>query len=368
MDRAKTAIQAQPEIKQLQTFARNLRQWLIESLAEDDRQAVSESRIRTLLRAANLVDVSLLRDFEQLMEQETAVRVMLYDLLRETGLAEEVQLDAITAEEGQETAVPWLSLILTAFAWQQNYPPHLLDPLNLPPHYTPAGLVLSRTATFLRQQVGRSATSRERIARKLTPEPDKPDARPAPLSETTSTTRPLIPVRYPEIARETVRLTSDELPPEQTAVRGDPITITPADLPAPPQPPPSPATTPNPAIAQTFVAAIRKRFGRSSPQPMLMTRLHVVVQTQPDGPPLPGLQVKVWCKSVSGSVAGVTDENGRFQAQLPVPRQGSLTYHVQIIWPRNLGGEKEEKAISLNADRTTFTLPFYRQYPTHTTT
>ena len=41
--------------------------------------------------------------------------------------------------------------------------------------------------------------------------------------------------------------------------------------------------------------------------------------------------------------------------------QSGLTYDVQVTWPRDVGGDVERKSITLNADRTIFTLPFYRQ-------
>jgi hypothetical protein len=38
-----------------------------------------------------------------------------------------------------------------------------------------------------------------------------------------------------------------------------------------------------------------------------------------------------------------------------------LTYDVDLTWPRDFGGETERKAITMNADRTRFTLPFYHR-------
>jgi hypothetical protein len=38
-----------------------------------------------------------------------------------------------------------------------------------------------------------------------------------------------------------------------------------------------------------------------------------------------------------------------------------LTYDVDLNWPREMGGETERKSITLNADRTRFTLPFFHQ-------
>jgi hypothetical protein len=91
------------------------------------------------------------------------------------------------------------------------------------------------------------------------------------------------------------------------------------------------------------------------------TKLHVVVQEYPDGPGLYGLQVRVSCKGIRSYVAGTTDRQGNFVAELPVRLHEGLTYDVDVTWPRDFGGETERKAITMNADRTRFTLPFYHR-------
>jgi hypothetical protein len=60
-------------------------------------------------------------------------------------------------------------------------------------------------------------------------------------------------------------------------------------------------------------------------------------------------------------VAGVTDDDGEFRAELPVPADKGLTYNVTVTWPREYGGDAERKSITLHADRTRFELPFYRK-------
>jgi hypothetical protein len=60
-------------------------------------------------------------------------------------------------------------------------------------------------------------------------------------------------------------------------------------------------------------------------------------------------------------VAGTTSREGKFTCELPVPEATGLTYDVDLSWPREMGGETERKSITLNADRTRFMLPFFRQ-------
>jgi hypothetical protein len=67
----------------------------------------------------------------------------------------------------------------------------------------------------------------------------------------------------------------------------------------------------------------------------------------------------VSCKGIKSFVAGTTDRNGRFLAELPVKKHEGLTYDVDVTWPREKGGETERKSMTLHADRTEFTLPFY---------
>ena len=56
-----------------------------------------------------------------------------------------------------------------------------------------------------------------------------------------------------------------------------------------------------------------------------------------------------------------TDRDGTFLCELPVRLHTGLTYDVDVTWPRDEGGDTERKSITLNADRTEFTLPFYRK-------
>jgi hypothetical protein len=104
--------------------------------------------------------------------------------------------------------------------------------------------------------------------------------------------------------------------------------------------------------------AIRQMLGQEE---MTTTKLRVLVQEHPDGPGLYGLQVRVTCAGIKSYVAGTTDRDGKFVCELPVRMQTGLTYDVEITWPRDKGGDGERKSITLNADRTEFTLPFYRK-------
>jgi hypothetical protein len=98
-----------------------------------------------------------------------------------------------------------------------------------------------------------------------------------------------------------------------------------------------------------------------SHEQLASTKLSVLVQQFPDGPGLYGLQVRVTCKGVKSYVAGTTDRDGKFVCELPVRVDSGLTCDVEITWPRDEGGDIEQKSITMNADRTRFNLPFYRQ-------
>ncbi len=371
---------------QLPSFAGHLYNWLMTTLDPATDEDFQLSRAKAMLRAASVVDRPLLIDFERLMGDNTAVRVAIADLLETTGLGQETavsQWPGMPATE-VEDGPPWLALIVAAFAWKNGYPLAQLDPAAPPAPYSPAGQVLQRAGHFIRRQVQRTATERGQLARHLAYRPDTA----APRLDEMSTDEPNpptpphfrapIPVRYPEVARETLRVTPDEPTGPVTAVpRADPITITSDDLsPPPPTPtrmppiriernqatptrPARPRVT-QPGTATSFGHAARRKFSRSQER-LVTTKLRVVAQEYPDGPGLAGLQVKVRCKGIHSFVAGTTNQDGRFLCQLPVRIRSGLTYDVEIIWPRDFGGDSETKSITLNADRTEFTLPFYRR-------
>ena len=55
--------------------------------SEEDVPSFTESRAKALLRASDVLDDPTLHDFLRLMENTTAVRIALYDLLESTDLA-----------------------------------------------------------------------------------------------------------------------------------------------------------------------------------------------------------------------------------------------------------------------------------------
>jgi hypothetical protein len=392
-DAAKNLVQALPDNDHLLQFAENLRQWLVADLnrSEEPVPDFTESRAKALLRAADQLDDPTRHSFDRLLENETAVRVALFDLLQESELAGEESVAALAATSGAQQfpeAVSfddWLSLLVAAYAWKSGYPLFQLDPATPPDPYSPAGQVLKRSAYFVRRQVQRSATERDKLGRQLaysemdgTPDLDRlqADGTIAPLPPHY---RSPIPVKYPEISSETIQVDPERSDEPAGVTRGEPITITDGDLEPPREQPinrepiqisdtenASPTTTrvvtPDAAISSgsAFSRSVRKRYGRGK-QSMKTTKLIVIVQEYPDGPGLYGLQVRVSCKGIKSSVAGTTSREGKFNCELPVPETTGLTYDVDLSWPREMGGETERKSITLNADRTRFTLPFFHQ-------
>lgn len=393
-DSAQQLIQSIPDHDRLLIFGEQLGAWLVADLntsAEEAAPPFTGSRAKALLRTAEVADEAVLRDFFALLEQPAAQRVALYDLLGDAELAGEEPVQAfatVGAASSMASAQPldWLVLAIAAFAWQRQYPLYQLDPDSPPERYSPAGQILTRAAQFMRRQVQRSATERDKLARLLTPRPGQAASLEnmeagGPVAPLPPHYRSPIPVRYPEVARETLQVDPDEetpapaqrgepltiaeddLPPEPRAERMPPITITREQVqpPSPPSPvPPTGVLMPASATSSRpgLTVALRQMFGNEE---LKTTRLHVVVQEYPDGPGLHGLQVKVSCKGIRSYVAGTTDREGSFVAELPVRLVEGLTYDVEVTWPRDFSGETERKAITLNADRTRFTLPFYHR-------
>ncbi|MCZ7671019.1 MAG: hypothetical protein M5U34_29670 [Chloroflexi bacterium] len=245
----------------LALFAQRLRDWLMAASAHEAEETspstqpgasvFTESRAKALLKATNATDDATLNDFARLIEQETAVRLALHDIIKHSGLKDNDEVTALAAVANQSaiqhppSAIDWLSLSMAAFAWKSGYPLNQLDPATPPEPYSPAGQAVKRTAHFLRQQIQRSATERDKLARKLAfSETVTADTTPNLDSLPTSTVqpplppyyRPPIPVNYPEIARDTVSIHEDEPTPEPapTPSRSASITITEDDLnPAP---------------------------------------------------------------------------------------------------------------------------------------
>jgi hypothetical protein len=385
--------------EQLESFTGRLSGWLSDELSPLGSKTghYGESRAKALLRSADAVDEATLKDFATLMQNVPARRVALYDLLVSARMAEDAEVAALVAlstQQGETSPTAWISLVTAAFAWKGGYSLHQLDPASPPDPYSPAGQVLKRASHFVRQQLLRSATERDRLARQLT----RPvgasraleDLTPPeePIAPLPPHFRPPIPERYPEVASETLQVDPDAHVPETAPTLGEPLVITeeelsggdntstdpvrmppititadqvnPAQL-SPPSPLPStgvivPSSSGQPRPSLTM--ALRQMFGQEE---LASTKLFVIVQKYPDGPVLFGLQVRVFCKGIKSYVAGTTNREGKFACELPVRVNSGLTYDVEITWPRDEGGEVERKSITLNADRTQFTLPFHRQ-------
>ena len=390
-------IQIIPNTDHLTFFAERLLAWLVTDLNRSDEAVpeFTESRARALLRASDLLDDPTRHSFERLMEQETAVRIALYDLLKESELSEsdEVVALAATTAASDLNEVPedikWLSLAVASFAWKSGYALYQLDPAAPPDAYSPAGQVLKRAAAFVRQQVLRSATERDKMGQELIYNAETISRRTETLEDLEAAEtqaplpphyRPPIPVRYPEMTRDTLQVDAEDNQNAPEVTRGDPIKITrdelttaePAETHRAPiqitsdqiqtqQAAPTQVVTPNATVApgSSFANSVRKRFARSK-EAMKITKLRVRVQEHPDGPGLYGLQVRVTCKGIKSHVAGTTTREGSFVCELPVPEHSGLTYDVDVTWPRDMNGEIERKSITLNADRTEFELPFYR--------
>lgn len=391
-------IQLMPDKDHLNLLAARMRAWLVADLNRSDEPVpeFTESRARALLLVSDLLDDPTRHSFERLMVQEAAARIALYDLLAESELADNDEIAALAAATAASNVdeatgdVAWQSLSVASFAWKSGYPLFQLDPASPPGAYSPAGQVLKRAASFIRQQVQRSATERDKLGKKLMFKESAGAAGPPSLDELANQVpaaplppyyRPPVPVKYPEIDSRTIQvdaqgddqaaavtrgepiiITADDLAPsEVTAGRRVPIQITPEQT-QPQSSSPTRVVTPNATVApgSSFAESVRKKFARSR-ESMKVTKLRVKVQDYPDGPGLYGLQVRVTCQGIKSHVAGTTTNAGTFVCELPVPEQSGLTYDIDVTWPRELDGDIERKSITLNADRTEFTLPFYRR-------
>jgi hypothetical protein len=388
---------------QIATFAARLKAWLAEDQAQAGEQetAFSESRARALLRATNLIDDATLQDFADLVSEEIGSRVALYDLLNQSGLSEvpgPATLSQLPADDNS-ISIDWLSLATASFAWKSGYYLEMLDPASPPGPHSPAGQVLTRTAHFVRSQVQRSPTERDRLGQRLAQPPsgvptlDEMNHTDAQIAPVPPHFRTPIPENFPEIASETLTVNPNQPVDNPPITVGQPLTITESELtesedsrpeserlPAisitndqianesrtPPSPMPSTAVVlPNSTVQPrpSFTMALRQMFGQEE---LTTTKLRVIVQEFPDGPGYYGLQIRVRCKGIKSYVAGTSDRDGRFVCELPVRLHSGLTYDVEVTWPRDVDGEVERKSITLNADRTEFTLPFHRQLLTST--
>lgn len=392
--------------EQLAHFISRLHVWLLEENASPSAETMQfpESRARALMRATDVADEETIDAFRGLVSTNEGARVALYDLLINTELAQSGEVRTLVETSSNPPAeapvnVSWLSLALAGFAQKRGYPLAQLDPASPPQRYSPAGQVVKAAATFVRRQIQRSASERTRLARSLAP---RDPASGAALDELQAdgTIPPLpphfrspIPVRYPEMTRETLQIEPVQDSDAPPSSRGEPLVISEEDLAeegsvdrqdttedaAPRHMPPIriareqvretqlPSPVPSNAVLMPanrsdarsgLTVALRQMF---SPDELLSTKLRVVAQAYPDGPGLFGLQVKISCKGIRSYVAGTTNRQGQFVAELPVKQAEGLTYDVDLTWPRDMGGETERKSMTLHADRTEFLLPFYHR-------
>lgn len=411
-DLALKMVQSFGDDAHLALFAQRLLGFLVTDLNEGaGASPFTQSRAKALLRVAAVVDDPTLHDFERLVVSPAGTRIALFTLLDSAKLSGNDEIQALAAVSTQspisepQSPIEWLALAVAAFAWQKEYPLYQLDPASPPATHSPAGQILKRAGYFMRQQVQRGATERDKLAKKLAFRPGQqhtPTLATMPQEQPVAPVPPHfrmpIPVNYPEVANETLQVDTLDVPrdtPTMTPsnpspVRGQPIVITEADLPseptlvrqpaisistaevqapAPPRPlPPSGVILPAPSRAVNsqsrpgLTMGFRNAFRAEE---MKTTKLRVIVQQYPDGPGVYGLQIKVSCKGIRSFVAGTTSREGHFVAELPVRMSEGLTYDVDVTWPRDAGGETERKSITLNADRTQFTLPFYRRLQTN---
>lgn len=340
------------------------------------------NRIRAVFLATNLLDDTQIRDFFRLIENEAPMRVGLSELIQETGI------DATSShvvDQFDFIDVEWLVLVTAAFAAKAGYPLDALDPSSPPTLNTPAGLMLQKVSQFIRRQADRTATERDRLAKKLAytgpaavpaaaasadgdPQTPLPEYYRPPVPETYSEFNPDLALSEDEVPVDAeahavddgrLRITEADLEPQPNVTRMPPIKITEDQL------KPKRKTTTRqeivsigPSTIDQLTSAISNLFNS---EPLGTTRLKVQVQESPDGPGVYGLQVRVTCKGIRSHVAGTTDRNGRFTCELPVRQSTGLTYDVDLSWPEELGGEIERKSITMSADRPEFELPFYKR-------
>jgi hypothetical protein len=389
----------------LRSFNKQLLTWLSVEHGEQEgsHPGISENRARILLLTTQYLDKATLQDFSKLLMSETGPRVATYELIKDTDLAGTEEVKGLVAANavGQTNSADdeqdkdsWLALAVAAFAWKNGYPVHQFDPGAPPAADSPAGQVLKRTSQFVRRQIQKNATDREKLFQTLSQPPSRvPSLDDLSPGETDIAPIPPhyrspVPVQYPEMSSETVRIEADDISDIPSIEVGDPLVISSEDVGGeqaersePMRLPPisinadqadeETSTIPSPLPSAAVVMptttnqsrpslsmSIRQMFSHEG---MTSTKLRVIVQQYPDGPGLYGLQVRVMSKGIKSYVAGTTNREGHFLCELPVRIQSGLTYDIQVTWPRDVGGDVERKSITLNADRTSFTLPFYRQ-------
>ncbi|MGB1251434.1 MAG: hypothetical protein ACPG8W_12505 [Candidatus Promineifilaceae bacterium] len=394
----------------LDATANGLATWL----AQENGASVTESRTKALLLAMNALDETTLNDFRRVMGNAATVRIALVELVG----SGELKVSSFRPAPSSQSATPsWLALALMAYAYKLDYPVENLDPGSPPNQFSPAGQVVHQTAAWLRAQVLRSATERDKLARALayvaseTGRVEQETGR-----KSTPVTRSSVPVRYFEHNEPVAIDPNRPLPQPSTSAieRGVPIEITIEDVPTAPTPTPlrieaEPAirivgesrVVPRPAGQQSSLSRaaqrasdaaaqaaqavrenvtrenvqravntavdsadrafdnMRRNAGPPVPNTGRRTRLLVSVMDYPNGHPLPAVQIGVRVKGSKKEVAGTTNDSGLFRCSVPVKHGAGVTYEVTCHWPHGFGGNRERKRITLNAERTEFELAFY---------
>ncbi|MFK7800783.1 MAG: hypothetical protein AB8G95_04055 [Anaerolineae bacterium] len=390
MDIGKTLIRSENDVEGLTQLAASIQATLLSEIKTPIH--LLASRVRTIFLAADLLDDALLREFNQAMTREASLRLALDELFSRFAAPTENLKLAQTDEK-----VEWLVLVTLACAAQKGYIIENLDPASPPRTNSPAGIMLSQIADYFRAQTRRTATERDRLAKKLAYNPSLAHVplTSAPSNQTGSTNaenvRSPAPVTYFE-HNPAIKLTEADLDlPPQTVVTTPPVSV---DMPTAPPAQPVAPQTPNPPVTPQTMPPIK--ISRDSVTPLsekvtaqasnawreigapavnsvankmrdllateetTTTLLRVNVLDRPEGNGIVGVQVTVTCKGLRSHVAGITDRDGRFACELPVREASGLTYDVMVSWPREMGADREKKSITLSGDRGDFDLPFFR--------
>jgi hypothetical protein len=285
---------------------------------------------------------------------------------------------------------------MTAYAHKIGYPLDELDPASPPTQFSPAGQVVHQAGAWVRRQVQRSATERDKAARRLAYDGSQPVAS-AATPPAAAPAPSAIPVRHFEF-NDPVAVAETELdmPMPPIVERGAPLTITVDDV-TPTEPAPASADNLDIKIgesrrvprsaestAATTASSVRQALSENLPEirdsvvsianslatsvrskfksePMQTARLRIVVKEHPNGPGLPAVQVRLGAQGVKGTVAGTTSSNGTFTVEVPVRSRNGLTYSADVTWPQQMGGKTERKLITLNTYRDEFQLIFYHR-------
>lgn len=391
----------------LGAMANGLAAWL----AQANGASATESRTKALLLAMNALDETTLNDFRRVMGNVATVRVALVELVASAEIpSNQYSVFGIQSQ----TAPNWLALALAAYAYKLDYPIENLDPGSPPSQFSPAGQVVHQTAAWVRKQVQRSATERDKLARALAFVPDKQESsQQVTGNRQQGTVRSTIPVRYFEHTDPVAIDPNEPLPQPTTIERGNPIAISVEDVPNAPAPmsvavEPEPEirivgesrVVPRPAgqqstlsrasqraseVAAQAAQAVRENVTRENVQRAVdtavssadralqsvrqnnrpvpstgrRTRLLISVMDYPNGHPLPAVQIGVRVKGSKKEVAGTTNGSGMFRCSVPVRHGTGVTYEVTCHWPHEFGGKRERKRITLNSERSEFEMAFY---------